>query len=52
MLFRTPRKTGEREYHLRRKGECERMARDAANSAARLAHEALAAEHAKRADQR
>lgn len=52
MLLQIDRKTIDREYHLRRKRECERMALEAANPAARHAHETLAAEHAKLAEGR
>ncbi|MET0377242.1 MAG: hypothetical protein ABW128_23660 [Rhizorhabdus sp.] len=40
----------ERGYHLARQRECEVMARQAINPAARLAHETLAKEHQKRAN--
>jgi len=38
-----------REYHLSRQQECEAMARQAKSHTARLAHRALAQEHARRA---
>lgn len=38
-----------REYHLVREKECQIMARRASTAPARIAHEALANEHARRA---
>ena len=41
----------EREFHLARQKECQIMARQASSDPARIAHEGLAYQHARRAEQ-
>jgi len=45
-----PKQT-EREFHLTREKECQMMARQASSRPAQIAHEALAHEHARRAEE-